>query len=1093
LLSFALLASALLANGQSDGLSLAHLQALVSDHDRTIQTFRIEGVVCAVVPERKLLALQDSSATILLEVPALEPELRVGQHVAIEGTNCRLSENRCAIRLNTAPVVDNDGNHPAVLRSGSVWLSKGLQPFRVEWFNGYGPSALKVEYQGPGISRRKVPVSAYWHTRKEPAEAETPSGAGQGPAKAGTPNKAGPAKAGTPNKAGPAKAGTPSGSPVGGTPSDGLERGLHFGAYVADSWPSLPDFTQMKPVAEGIAEDVDLKHRAREQYTGLVLSGYLEILTTGIYTFHLTSDDGSHLFVGDPTGDVKMTVLKKESTPDIGKVEDALTAPNAAKWTELEGEVTFAGHDSSGVQLEILSHGDRFRATIVSEPGTPLPELAHRQVRATGVCRVERDVEQRKSPLLILPTPKHLELLDLERNASPRELGPRIALNTAGQVRRLKPDEARLGLHAKITGVVIWAVANAVVVQDGTGGLFIYVTATGARNQPRVGELWELSGTTAPGDFSPVIHSTSAKFLGNAAMPEPIRPTWDQLMNGSLDALYVEIRGVLTASSDSEMTLLTPGGKLRIKGTTYRPLPRLPALAQGPDGVARVTPIDSVVRVRGCFTADWDSKTKQVTAGAIFMGAPMIDVEETALLDPFAIPTRTTADLLHFDARASALQRTKVAGQIIYAHPREYCVLEGRAGMRFLTREVLPLCVGDEVEGVGFPQLGGPSPVLHEAQVRKTGHARLPKPVAVSPADLLDRNLDSTLVQIEAVLVGEAESRGERLLELQSGPSHFRARLKRGPGSSKTFSPGSRLQLWGVYSSARGEPADDSLDPFELLLTDASAITVLQTPPWWTLSKAITIVAILAGGLGLALVWITLLRRQVEERTAQLQRQIEERQLVEQRRAMEQERTRVAQDLHDELGAGLTEVGLLGSLAKNPSVSTDERERYLNQLTEAARSLVTGLDEIVWAVNPQYDSVASLASYYSLFAQRFLNLAGIACRLEIAEQFPEHPLDAKMRHGIFLAFKEALNNVVRHAEATEVGLAINVEDGQLRIAVSDNGRGLESIPQGPGKDGLAGMRDRIAKLGGRCEINSHPGRGTTVEFRLPLRSVHVQT
>jgi signal transduction histidine kinase len=470
----------------------------------------------------------------------------------------------------------------------------------------------------------------------------------------------------------------------------------------------------------------------------------------------------------------------------------------------------------------------------------------------------------------------------------------------------------------------------------------------------------------------------------------------------------------------------------------------------------------------------------------------MIDVEETSPPDPFAIPTRQTADLLHFDARASALQRTKVSGQIIYARPHEYCVLDGHAGLRFLTREALLLRVGDQVEGVGFPQIGGPSPVLHEAHVRKTGHAPLPAPVPVSPADLLGKNLDSTLVQIEAVLVHDAESRGERLLELQSGPSHFRARLKCAAGASDALAPGSRLQLWGVYSSARGEPPDDSLDPFELLLTDPAAITVLQKPPWWTVRKAITTVAVLAGGLGIALVWITLLRRQVEERTAQLQRQIEERQLVEQRRIMEQERTRVAQDLHDELGAGLTEVGLLGSLAKNPSVSSNEREHYLNQLTEAARSLVTGLDEIVWAVNPQYDSVASLASYYSLFAQRFLNLAGIACRLEIAEQFPEHPLDSKLRHGIFLAFKEALNNVVRHSEATQVGLAISVVDDQLRIAVSDNGRGLESVPRDPGNDGIAGMRDRIAKLGGHCEINSRPGRGTTVEFRLPLRSVYAQ-
>ena len=159
----------------------------------------------------------------------------------------------------------------------------------------------------------------------------------------------------------------------------------------------------------------------------------------------------------------------------------------------------------------------------------------------------------------------------------------------------------------------------------------------------------------------------------------------------------------------------------------------MPAFAQGSDGESRATPIDSIVRLRGCFTAEWDSKTKQVTAGIIYMGAPMIDVEETTPVDPFAIPTRTTADLLHFDAAAGALQRTKVAGQIIYARPREYCVLAGRAGMRFLTRETSPLCVGDQVEGVGFPQIGGPSPVLHEARVRKTGRGPAPDADVVAP------------------------------------------------------------------------------------------------------------------------------------------------------------------------------------------------------------------------------------------------------------------------------------------------------------------------------------------------------------------------
>jgi signal transduction histidine kinase len=851
-----------------------------------------------------------------------------------------------------------------------------------------------------------------------------------------------------------------------------------------------------------VAADLDLKHRAREENTGLVFSGYLEIPSPGVYTFHLESDDGADLFVGEPAATCEVVALKRKSVPAVRSLAEALAESASPQWLELEGQVVFAGHNESALELQINARGERWRATVIKSSDSVFPELLHRQIHAAGICRIARDAEQRKTAQVIIPGPDQIEIREPEKDGLARGASSGAAMTTADQVRRLKPEEARKGLSVKITGAIIWTSPTAFVVADSTGGVFTHWMAGERDEQPRVGELWEIAGRTAPGDFSPVILSSAARFLGNAEMPEPIRPTWDQIMNGSLDAQYVEIRGVLTAVSQSEMALLTPDGKLKIRGNTDRPLTRLPGLAPGgagkfqgeaADPSARRSLIDSVVRLRGCFTAEWDRKTKQVKAGVIYLGAAIIDLEEPPPRDPFSAAARKTADLLRFDARASALQRTKVAGQIIYARPREYYVQDEQTGLRFLTRESLPLRIGDLVEGVGFPQLGGPSPVLQEAQVRKTGSAALPRPVPVSAQDLLDRNLDSTLVRLEAVLVNDAADREERVLELQAGPCHFRARLKSERGSWKSLAPGSRLQLSGVYSSARGEPADENLDPFELLLTNASAITVLQQPPWWTARRAITVVALLAGGMGVSLVWITLLRRQVEERTAQLQKQIEERQAVEQRRIMEQERTRVAQDLHDELGAGLTEVGILGSLAKNPSVPAEERERYLDRLTEAARSLVTGLDEIVWAVNPHYDSVASLASYYSLFAQRFLNLAGIACRLEIAERFPEHPLDSSVRHGIFLAFKEALNNVVRHSEATEVGLRIAVAEDELTIAVKDNGRGLESAPQAPGNDGLAGMRERIAKLGGHCEINSHPGRGTTVEFRLPLPGAQSQT
>jgi signal transduction histidine kinase len=231
---------------------------------------------------------------------------------------------------------------------------------------------------------------------------------------------------------------------------------------------------------------------------------------------------------------------------------------------------------------------------------------------------------------------------------------------------------------------------------------------------------------------------------------------------------------------------------------------------------------------------------------------------------------------------------------------------------------------------------------------------------------------------------------------------------------------------------------------------------------------------------------VAVLQRQVAERTRELEIQIQERQRAERRQEIERERARVAHDLHDDLGAGLTEVNMLSSLARSPQTPPEEKQRYLNELAETARRMVTSLDEIVWAVNPRNDTVASLASYFGAYAQRLLELAAVPCGLDVAEDLPDHPLEPKFRQELFFTFKEALANVVRHAAATQVWLRISVREGELIVAVADNGRGFNPKAQPPGADGLLNMKQRLQALGGDCDISSTPGQGTTVTFHAPL-------
>jgi signal transduction histidine kinase len=177
---------------------------------------------------------------------------------------------------------------------------------------------------------------------------------------------------------------------------------------------------------------------------------------------------------------------------------------------------------------------------------------------------------------------------------------------------------------------------------------------------------------------------------------------------------------------------------------------------------------------------------------------------------------------------------------------------------------------------------------------------------------------------------------------------------------------------------------------------------------------------------------------------------------------------------------------MLGALASNPAIRRDKQEGYLHRLTELARLLVTGLDEIVWSINPRHDSNASVSGYLCDYAQEFLHPTGITCRMEAARDLPDRALNAHERHQLFLAFKESLTNVVKHAQATEVRVRIGADAQAFWVAVDDNGRGLGSNEDRQNGDGLANMRNRMIQIGGECEVQDRSEGGTSVRFRLPV-------
>jgi signal transduction histidine kinase len=666
-----------------------------------------------------------------------------------------------------------------------------------------------------------------------------------------------------------------------------------------------------------------------------------------------------------------------------------------------------------------------------------------------------------------------------------QELEQSRELHTASAIRGLTVEEAREQRPVRLRGVVTFfdEVLFSRFIQDDTAGVYLLDNALPVHFNP--GDLVEVQGESHPGDYAPIVIPHRIEKVGEAPMPSAKLVTYDQLASGVEDSQFIETTGLVRSVELQESSqvylveIVTGGGRLSVY-TRQLPLTI-------PDEM-----LDSVVRVRGVCSTQFNRQRQLFATRILVPRSEDLVVLEPGAKDPFSAPLRPIGSLLQFNPHESIGHRVRVSGTVIHQEEGRMLLLQdGDQGVEVQTHLRNILSAGDRVEALGYVSKGDYTPILQDAVYRKVASGEPIVPSRISHDEALKGKHDCRLVQITAEILGRSVNENESHLLLQENGFIFHAYLgqTKGRDAFEGYDNGSLVSVIGVCRIEPGDwmAGDDwRAKSFRLQMRTTRDVTLLQSPSWWTLSRVLRVaVAIGVAALG-AFAYVVVLRRQVTERTLQLESQIQRRQIAERRHLIEQERTRVAQDLHDELGSSLTEVGMLGTLARTPSLPLAERDRYLDKLTASAREVVSILDEIVWAVNPKYDSLASLASYYSLFAQRFLNLAGIACRLRVAEEFPLAPLDSRKRHGVFLAFKEALNNAVRHSSATQVIVEMEMVERQLRIVVADNGIGFVFAEGTPGHDGLTGMTSRLVKLGGRCEIVSGAGKGTRVEFWLPL-------
>ncbi|MDB6025451.1 MAG: putative two-component system sensor kinase [Verrucomicrobiales bacterium] len=255
-----------------------------------------------------------------------------------------------------------------------------------------------------------------------------------------------------------------------------------------------------------------------------------------------------------------------------------------------------------------------------------------------------------------------------------------------------------------------------------------------------------------------------------------------------------------------------------------------------------------------------------------------------------------------------------------------------------------------------------------------------------------------------------------------------------------------------------------------------ATLTFVLRPHFWQTSWFIGLIALTAVGMVAGSVrYITW--KKLQGKLLRLEHQ----------HAIEKERTRIAQDMHDDLGARLTEILMLSNAAANSDGAESEITIRARKVAGAAGELVRNLDGIVWAVNPKNDSLESLTLYLCEYVQRFLSSTSIRCQWDISSDLPSADLSSEARHNIFLVFKEALNNAVKHSGASQIQIRLQVEQSNLLLSIEDNGKGFSVGEESESGNGLINMNERLRKIGGQFQLQSKPGAGTRITLRVPLR------
>ena len=679
------------------------------------------------------------------------------------------------------------------------------------------------------------------------------------------------------------------------------------------------------------------------------------------------------------------------------------------RWAVVEGTVKFAGEERGSAFLEISDgqasaqvRGLRWNAELARR-------LTNAVVRIEGVCEGAYDPKGTLIPGLIWATSSNgisvVQGSPANRVVNELSQPAQSALTKNSAMEGFFATRGVVTFNDRVLGT------DSIYVQEGAAALRVTLKDGRFKDQFKVGEWVDIAGALEPGKNIGAITPLVVVDMGPHSMPSPVDQPLGWPVPGNRDGRWTEVQGVVHSfNSDGTLTLFENSGDVRlwIGNTASNHLARY---------------VDAKVRARGVLSLE-------VLPGPVLLipSQAFVQMDETPPQDPFAVPQRSIIDVLSEDLDLARAHRVRVAGEVTWRDARLFFMQDAAGGIRVESADGFVAEIGKRVEVLAFQMPGGPSRTLKDAVVRAAGFGEPVKPKELDLAKGMSTDQVGRLVTAKATLLSRKTNGFNQVFELQHQERVFVASLAFGSGPLPDITPGSLVRLTGVCD-------DEAVGaPLNILLRNPADIVLLSGPPWWTWKKTAVLIGVLIAVTVGALLWAYLLRRRLERQQAT--------QLAFSRKVLarvEEERRRIASNLHDSLGQVLLAIKNHALMAMQSNPSDHGLQDRLKEISITTSQAIDEVRQITHGLRPyQLDRLGLTQAI-----RASVNRASENCSILFASRVEDidELFDKDAEIHVYRIVQEAVNNVVKHSGATEATVVIKVRTGGVTVSIRDNGRG----------------------------------------------------